>query len=224
MSTLLNLLKAKTRGEWILQEDSIFITDDSRFIIGPYRKLTDYSTALRSNRNQQNLLANLNVKFGRRNTDAIPKGTIIKGGFRSKIKNRKLTPSQLSLLIHQHHRERYDFNRIPGFIPRITDEYREAAAYFQSITLESHHIVEKSLINALNRAKGDLADDFAPCVLVTGELHRRMFTPVGKNFRDTSILSKPAMLEFYGKLYASPEFNDLKIATQLILDATFYGG
>lgn len=221
MSTLLNLLKAETQGEWIVQDDSIFITSNSKLIIGPYRKLCDYATSLRQDRKQQKLLSNLDAKFGRRATDSIPVGAIVKGGFRSKIKNRKLTPSQIQTLMNRHYKERYDFNRVPGFIPRITDEYTEAAAYFQSITLESHHIVEKSMIAALKKSNGDLANDAAPAVLVKGELHRRMYTPDAKEFRDEGNFNLESMLNFYGKLYESPEFDDLKKFAKIILNTAF---
>ncbi len=221
MSKLLNLIKSKTRGEWILPSERIFLTSTSKLIIGPYKNLAEYSSALRANKPQQSLLSNLEAKFGRRGTDSIPQGPNTKGGFRSKIKNRQLTPEQMMALMNQHQRERYDFNRIPGFRPRLTDEYAEAASYFNSITLESHHIIEKSMITSLNKSAGDLNDTIAPCVLITGELHRRLFTPVGKQFRDGGQLGKKDLLDFYANLYSSPDFLDLRIAVQAIIDCAF---
>src|SRR3954470_15251585 len=84
----LKKLCTDTKGQWLDEDNGIFITGTNGLVIGPYDELKAFATKLRVNYSAQVALINRKAKFGRRSTDTIPVGEIKKGGFRKLIKGR----------------------------------------------------------------------------------------------------------------------------------------
>ena len=222
MTALLSLLKSKTSGEWLDQKKGIFITNGNNLLIGPYGSLKSYAANLWFDGNERTILRQLHVRFGRREFDTIPSEKLIEGGFRKLIKGRKITRYEIEKLMKEYASQRKTLSDSDlEFEARITDLFKEASSYFSGITLESHHIVEKSMLGDMKKNTGDLNDAVAPCVLIKGELHRRLFTPEGSTIRNGGELFEKKLREFYSDLYRSPEFSDMTIAAKVILDNVF---
>src|SRR5262249_24055528 len=107
--------------------------------------------------------------------------------------------------------------------PRRSDQFDVFADFYSKKTLEAHHIVEKSILEALGRNRGDLHNDIAPCVLVVAEPHQQMFTPSVGRLRESFPRQMPPSVQadglesIYRELYASNQMADLlKIASIII--------
>lgn len=208
--------------------ERIFITKNNKWIIGPYTQLRLFASKLRyrDDLNRDDLiekLVKLDVIFGERKTDAAPVGAVQKGGFIQAIRGKEEEQSAAEL-------EKLYGNK-PNrkgkpFIPRLTDQFQKAKDWYQNRTLESHHIVEKSLLEKINANKGDLADAVAPCVLVVAEMHRRLYTAEIARQRGsiTNTMSrsevKSKLFPMYRQLYARPVFSDLREIAELIIKST----
>jgi hypothetical protein len=86
--------------------------------------------------------------------------------------------------------------------------------YYLDRTLESHHIVERSILRDLEVDHGDLAPNRTPCVLVVRELHQRLFTSEIASLRQ-ELARRPndpadGLRAVYERLYAPTEFVALK--------------
>ncbi len=233
----LSAIRCKVGGEWLDPAKMIFITTNNSWIIGPYYYLSTFATNLRANKEAQQALMYRHdpenpgkelkpVKFGRRRTDEIPVDKIMKGGFRELIKGQNPDADLENLNIEVKKRSClngviYANDNIKEKY-RLTDLYTAAGNYFSSITLESHHIVEKSMLKKAGKNTNDLADPMAPCVLLKGELHRRLFTPEGTIFRNNWNKKKEDIKSFYNEFYSSPEFSDLKEIAELIINRAFH--
>ncbi len=193
MTNFWQLLFKETAGTWLDNRKSIFITGNSNLVIGPYVYLTTYATNLWHDHTAQKVLREKQVKLGLRATDVIVDTTHLsdkeidairqstKQGFRKETGYAVTSDDQLKILKESFEHLRKDSNNT--FNERITDVYQAAQNYFASITLESHHIVEKSMLKQIGKNVKDFDDDIAPCVLLKGELHRRLLTPEGSAFR-----------------------------------------
>ncbi len=206
---------------------SLRITKHNRWLIGPYLELKAFATALRYDRVAIDYLRAQQVIFGRREKDIPPTGISLIRSFRSKINFSKPEEDQGSL------KDRYltqrDYDRFsmanrdqPLFRARLTDQYTLAKDYYQVITLESHHIVEKSILHQLGVDQGALSPEKAPCVLVAGELHRRFFTPEFSDFRNRLDKrldeAREKLHQKYHELYQDIRMKDLESIAHTIIE------
>jgi hypothetical protein len=210
--------KGKIEGRWLDCNKQIFITATNKLVIGPYDPLATFATGLRMNLVAQQELSNKGARFGRRDTDKIPSRPLIKGGYKKLIKGKATDGDPKEYM--------EEFMKRPAGTGngenRLTDLYTDAKKYFQSITLESHHIVEKWMLGLLGKNKGDLQDRIAPCVLVSGELHRRFYSSEGTKFRNRRDLKEAEIRKFYEQeLYNSPAFEDLRLIAHIIIEQAF---
>jgi hypothetical protein len=233
---LLKKLCKETHGEWLDQDKEIFISGTNSLVIGPYDYLRTFATNLRVNAEGQNALLNRShpgnpnrkspVRFGKRSTDVIPTGDIMKGGYKKLIKGKEASQMQLEELNKKLAERKViiGVNTISEDVAekyRLTDIFTEASDYFSSITLESHHIVEKSVLGAINKNINELENWRAPCVLIMGELHRRFYSPTGTKFRADGKFGETELRDFYKKLYNNLEFADLDKIAGIIIDEAF---
>jgi len=136
-----------------------------RWLVGPYAQVRAIAQFLRVDAALQIELTQLYVRFGRRDDDRPPSGEHPLKGIGDWGPARTFNLSS----VHRITRAKT--------IARVTDLYDPVSKYWSMRSLESHHIVEKSVLTDLKLNTDDLADDHAPSVLLTAEFHQRFLTP-----------------------------------------------
>jgi hypothetical protein len=183
-------------------------------VIGPYEGLTALARELRVDASLRKAFGS--ACFGRRHTDLPPTGPQPSGGFRRAIATATPNPADAALIGM---RQGVGTSQTP----RRADQFDVFADFYSKKTLEAHHIVEKSILGALGRNRGDLRDDIAPCVLVVAEPHQQMFTPNAGRSRASFTTGMTAgeqadLLEtIYRDLYASNPMADLLKIARIII-------
>lgn len=219
-SALWKTIQAKAPGVYPDPNLNAYVTTAFGWIIGPYDELCDVAHEIAPGTAMWAKFRAAGAKLGRRGTDLPPFVVGHLPGFRKKIAGK--APAVVPQPVRD---QRADpAQRMVG--TRGRDEFKEMDAYYLQKGLESHHIVEKSILGRLGVNTGELADICAPCVLVMAELHRRMYTPGVGSARDdyisgmtgTSAATKLGTL--FGSLYQDPTMADLKaVATVIIGEA-----
>ena len=203
---------------WLTKTPTVFITpsgpEQRHWVIGPYQRLTALARELRVDASLRTAFRG--ACFGRRHTDLPPTGPQPSGGFRKAIASATPNPADAALIAM---RQGVGTNQPP----RRSDQFDVFADFYSKKTLEAHHIVEKSILEALGRNRGDLNNDIAPCVLVVAEPHQQMFTPnVGRLRESFSTHMPPAdqadrLESIYRELYASNQMADLLKIARIII-------
>jgi hypothetical protein len=189
---------------WLGKTPTVFITpsgsEKRHWVIGPYEGLKALAGALRVDPSLRKSFGS--ACFGRRHTDLPPPGPQPSGGFRNAMASATPKPVDAAEIAK---RQGVGTNQTP----RRSDQFDVFADFYSKKTLEAHHIVEKSILGALGRNRGDLRNDVAPCVLVVAEPHQQLFTPNVGRFRTSFTTGMTAddqadLLEsIYRDLYAS---------------------
>jgi hypothetical protein len=213
-------IQAKAPGVYPVPGLNAYVTSGFGWIIGPYDELCDVAHEIAPGTAAWGLFKSAGAKLGRRGTDLPPFVVGHLPGFRKKIIGVAPTPVPQSV-----RDQRADpAQRMIG--TRGRDQFQAMDAYYLQKGLESHHIVEKSILGKLGVNKGELADVCAPCVLVMAELHRRMYTPGVGSARDaytssmTGTAAATQLDTLFGGLYQDPSMAELKaIATVIIAEA-----
>jgi hypothetical protein len=125
------------------------------WVIGPHHVLTTMAAILRVQLELRKLFTKLRVRLGDRSIDIPPTEPYLKSIPASPLKSNP-TPGQ-------------PFNR-------ERDHHQGVEDFWRRKTLESHHIVEDNIVKKLNQDRGALVRGNAPCVLLAGELHQRVFS------------------------------------------------
>jgi hypothetical protein len=201
------------------------------WVIGPYQGLKKLARDLRVDPSARARFGA--ACYGRRQTDLPPTGAPPSGGFRRAMET--AIPHAVNQALIAQRADPAD----PA--PRRSDLYDVFAAFYAAKTLEAHHIVEKSILAALKRNRGDLGDEIAPCVLVTAELHQQIYTPEVSQFRASFMPGMSSaeqgrlLRRIYGGredaaapavppgLYAPPQMADLWGIARIIIDQVALG-
>jgi hypothetical protein len=216
-SALWKAIQAKAPGTFPDPNFNAYVTKGFGWIIGPYDELCDVAHEIAPGTSAWARFKAAGAKLGRRGTDLPPFVVGHLPGFRKKIAGK--APAVVPQTVRD---QRADpAQRMVG--TRGRDEFKEMDAYYLQKGLESHHIVEKSILGRLGVNSGDLADIRAPCVLVMAELHRRMYTPGVGSARDdytsgmTGTAASSKLTTLFGGLYQDPTMADLKAIAQVII-------
>jgi hypothetical protein len=187
-------------------------TEEKRlWLIGPYEVLARLAPVLRMSAPMRAYLAGLGVRFGQRGNDNPPFGD----------QQPRIGPRG-ELLRSDHRPERKAGSAAGAPASRATDDHVAVARYWNTQTLQAHHIVEKSILGALGVNRGDLADEVAPTVLVSAELHQRLFTAemAGVRRQYTREMDGETayakLTRHYDHLYARPVFRELRTVADLV--------
>lgn len=150
------------------------------WLIGPYNALNRLATRLREEQALREEIADLKVRFGSRDSDVPPRQVALKS-----MPNTPVRPAK----DHRPERSQSQAGESPN---RETDRNAGAERYWSRMRLQAHHIVEDNIVEKLEADEGDLQRNNAPCVLLSAELHQRLFsasmTRLGQRgiFRDAS--------------------------------------
>lgn len=148
------------------------------WVIGSHHVLKKIAADLRVRLELRKRLTELRVRFGDRSIDKPPTEPYLKSIPESPLKSNPMPGKP--------------FNRQRDHHPGVEDFWRRK-------TLESHHIVEDNIVKKLKQDRGELVRENAPCVLLAGELHSRVFSAAMTrlNERDafSPILSGPEALK-----------------------------
>jgi len=191
-----------------------------QWVIGPYRGLKKLAVQLRFDKTVRGAFES--ACFGMRHSDLPPTGSQPAGGFRRAMRIATPNPVDRTLIAM-----RRGVN--PVQTPRRSDLFDVFAGFYSKKTLEAHHIVEKSILGALKRNKGDLRDVIAPCVLVVAELHQQLFTPEVSRFRRSfkkgmsSEMQARLLTEIYEDLYKPPQMAELLKIARIIIEQVRLG-
>ncbi len=175
---------------------TLFVSSVNNWLIGPYGKICALRDRLRTEPYKiDEFVGKYQLRFGRRSYDVFNKAIFTGTSFRKQIEAKPPETADR----------------------RLTEQYEAASLYYKFKTLEVHHIVEDNIVVKLGKDKGEFMRYFAPCVLVSAELHRRYFTPRMADFRDLEKLSKEGLLSKYDQLYSDPTMADLNDISQTII-------
>ena len=195
----------------------------TRWLIGPYNKLTTLATALRTNAGPRQTLSDLRVRLGLRETDLPPTGDRQARYGESKpgvppgrgfLNDRK---EQLALPAREGR---------PLDLNRRTDRASNVLTYWQSQTPQSHHIVEYNNLREIGvSAKGEKGEremdhGQLPAVLLAAEFHQGYFSAFLKQAHGLNEKQlRDRMPGLYRSLYVgqSALFKPLWSISQLIL-------
>ena len=189
-----------------------------RWVIGRFCDLKGIAPVLRTDEELREAFSELSTRFGQRETDLPRAGErVTRIG---PLGDPRFTVAELK---RRHARKR----RLPGtlqpFAARITDIHPEHERFWESRTLEVHHIVEKSMLGALGVNTGQLENNVAPCVLAVAEMHQRLYTAEmaskrGDFSRQMSASAASNLLtKMYDYLYAEPVMIQLNAIAKIII-------
>jgi len=148
------------------------------WVVGQHHVLKKIAADLRVHFGLRERFTKLRVRLGDRSIDNLPTEPYLKSIPESPLKSNP-TPEQ-------------PFNR-------QRDLYQGVEDFWRRKTLESHHIVEDNIVEKLNQDRGDLVRENAPCVLLAGELHQRVFSAAMTRLNERDAfspnLSRPVALK-----------------------------
>jgi hypothetical protein len=168
---------AKLRGIWQGLYAVPIPNTTTRWLIGPYEKLTDLATALRNNANLRKLLTSLGVRLGLRATDVPPTGDRqVRYGDTKAGANQNTDYNAL----RTHSVAKPALDLAPGESApsnRRSDREDNVRTFWMSQTPQSHHIVEfnnlRDIKASTKEGKGEMDYKRLPAVLLAAEFHQR---------------------------------------------------
>ncbi|MGE0420936.1 MAG: hypothetical protein AB7O88_01650 [Reyranellaceae bacterium] len=197
-----------------------------KWLIGQHRVLKVLLPMLRGVSNFGTQLKALDVEFGRREGEGMPSNA---------VRTHKSFVSQMGIeapmgqaeydgiltrdggrgwALPPDQRDAYVYAQ-----PRRIDEAHPVASLFHGdASLESHHIVEKSLILDMGALAGDLTILAAPCVGSSKQPHSRKYTPEIASARG-KLTSVAKIRDEYKRMYEDAAFGDLLTIAGVVLDA-----
>jgi hypothetical protein len=190
-----------------------------RWVIGRFCDLKGIAPVLRTDEELREAFSELSARFGQRETDLPPAGErVTRIG---PLGDPRFTIAELK---RRYARKRRQPGASQPFAARVTDIHPEHKRFWESRTLEVHHIVEKSMLGALGVNAGDLENNVAPCVLAVAEMHQRLYTPEmaserGSFSRQMSASAASNLLtKIYDGLYAGPVMTQLNAIAKIIIE------
>jgi hypothetical protein len=196
--------------------------DHTNWLVGPYKSMTPLATRLRDDPELRDLLWDNRVRLGLRKTDAPPadidpqkrygptvRGTSYNQNFVQARVNPVATPVQVLT---------------PAPVNRRTDREANVKGFWDSLTPQSHHIVEFNNLETLGVSHengiGEMDYDNLPAVLLAAEFHQRYISAVLKPAQHWGKAAlQTGMVTLYRDLYQkrSPLFEPLWRVSKVIL-------
>jgi hypothetical protein len=163
--------------------DDILVTsategNEWRWLIGPYYSLTAVATALRINPDLRAELADREVRFGMRDDDVSWEDDTMGRSLQPRIGPRVERPADDYLS----HRVKGTHLPLTTLAPacRQADRFQNVETFWETQTLQSHHIVEYSTLVRVGVSRPEVHNEFhrdlLPCVLLVAELHQLYVT------------------------------------------------
>jgi hypothetical protein len=188
--------RPKRKGEW-------------GWLIGPYDSLTRLATTLRTDPDLRAEIADRGVRFGAREGDVTWKDDVFGRELQKRIGPRN-NPAQSDYTGWRTETLHQPLIAAPPAC-RQSDQYDNVKSFWETQTLQSHHLVEHATLKRLGVSRDDMDDDFhhnkLPCVLLVGELHQRYVTAFLREQRDlfrpgmSSGEAFQALQEVFGSMY-----------------------
>ena len=182
------------------------MNEDTCWLIGPYRRLTDLATALRTDAKLRETLTELRVRIGLRKTDVPPDGdrqtrfgdTIQGSQHGSDFTSQRTKQLANPALILP-----------PGQSPpvnRRNDREENVRTFWMSLTPQSHHIVEFNNLRDIGvstkEGTGEMDYNQLPAVLLAAEFHQAYISSFLRRMHGMSAADlRAGMRENYRTLY-----------------------
>jgi hypothetical protein len=189
-----------------------------RWVIGRYCDLKGIAPVLRTDEELRKAFSELSARFGQRQTDLPPAGErVTRIG---PLGDPRFTIAELK---RRHGSKRSQPGASQPFAARVTDLHPEHERFWESRTVEVHHIVEKSILETLGVNTGDLDNNLAPCVLAVAEIHQRLYTAKMAGERGTfsrqmsASAASNALTKIYEVLYSGPVMAELNAIAKIII-------
>jgi hypothetical protein len=156
--------------------------DDTHWLIGEYRDLTNFATRLRHDNALRELLSFYRIRIGLRDSD-VPSACLERQqrygiSIRGKEFTTDFTPQRLNPVARPVHELK------PATVNRRGDREENVKTFWQSQTPQSHHIVEFNNLETLGASskEGCQGMDYyrLPAVLLAAEFHQRYISVILK--------------------------------------------
>lgn len=178
--------------------------DKSHWLIGQYRDMTNFATALRFEKDLRDFLSANRVRIGLRNTDIPPSDVERQKSYGTTVRGRNYSDNFTAKRLNETARPTCKSGASPT--NRITDREENIKTFWDSQTPQSHHIVEFNNLETLgiSTKNGNGGMDYLklPAVLLAAEFHQRYISTVLKptHFFEKARL-KTEMHTVYSSLY-----------------------
>ena len=199
--------------------------DDTSWLVGPYKDLTNFATDLRHEKLLRDFLSANRIRIGLRDTDIPPAnmkrqesyGAFVKGENHDK----NFIPDRVNPTAQPVHTDKMPL------VNRKTDREENVNYFWESQTPQSHHIIEFNNLKILgvSRKRGNEGMDYLqlPAVLLAAEFHQRYISAILKptqKFEKNKLQSE--IVSTYQKLYLGRGklFEPLWTISKVILEHT----
>jgi hypothetical protein len=197
--------------------------DDTRWIIGQYKDLTNFATALRHDQSSRDLLQRHRVRIGLRDADVPPANIEHQKSYGITIQAEKYDEDFTKSRLNPIARPARELKTLPK--NRKIDREKNVKEFWESQTPQSHHIVEFNNLETLgvSRKDGHEGMDYhqLPAVLLAAEFHQRYISTI---LKPTHILRREKleteMVSCYSSLYLgrSKLFEPMWSVSKVILE------
>jgi len=200
-------------------------SDDTNWLIGQYRHLTQFATDLRGDQSMQDFLSVNQVRIGLRSTDVPPANIARQEKYGTRIRgqdcDRDFTQRRRA---HVSRPVRAASTLPPN---RLTDREQNVRTFWETQTPQSHHIVEFNNLEGLGISSrdGKRSMDYyqLPAVLLAAEFHQRYISAILKPSHHWKSAELETRIEtVYSDLYEkrSELFKPIWLVSKIILART----
>jgi hypothetical protein len=179
-------------------------TDDTGWIVGPYKDLTGFATKLRHEKVLRDFLSDHRVRIGLRDTDVPPANIERQVGYGKLVKGENYDKEFFSLRVNPVAQPVHiTQTAAPN---RKSDQEQNVRNFWESQTPQSHHIVEFNNLETVGvscRDGNDGMDYFQlPAVLLAAEFHQRYISTILKPAHQwNKVRLQSEMVSTYRNLY-----------------------
>jgi hypothetical protein len=179
-------------------------SDETNWLIGQYRDMTNFATALRVEKTLREFLSTHRIRIGLREADIPPANVERQESYGMTIQGENFNEDFTTKRLNQTARPVRELKTLPT--NRKTDREKNAEKFWDSQTPQSHHIVEFNNLETLgaSRKNGNEGMDYyqLPAVLLAAEFHQRYISAILKPTHNWGKMKLEAeMPTVYSSLY-----------------------